>query len=91
MCEADKPAFTQPLVTPREAFFAATASLPVRDAIGRLSAETISAYPPGIPAVVAGEPITAAALEHLKTVKRQGGYVTGCSDPSLETVKVLNL
>lgn len=85
------PPFTQPPVTPRDAFFAATETLATKQAISRLSAETISAYPPGIPTLVAGETITAAALEHLQTVKQQGGYVTGCSDPSLETVKVLNL
>ncbi len=87
----EQPPFFQPVVTPREAFFAATASLSAGDAIGRLSAETISPYPPGIPTLVAGEAITATALEQLKTIKQQGGYVTGCSDSSLETLKVLNL
>ena len=83
--------FTQPLVTPREAFFANTETLSAADAIGGISAETLSAYPPGIPTVVAGERITAAALDYLNCVKQQGGYVTGCSDLSLATLKVLNL
>jgi arginine decarboxylase len=87
----DKPTFTQPTVTPRDAFFASTEILPAREAIGRLSAETISPYPPGIPAVVAGETLTSATLDHLLAVKQQGGYITGCSDSSLETLKVLNL
>jgi arginine decarboxylase len=60
-------------------------------AVGELSAETISAYPPGIPTIVAGETITAEALGYLTTVKQQGGYITGCSDLSLQTLKVLNL
>ncbi|MGF1570790.1 MAG: aminotransferase class I/II-fold pyridoxal phosphate-dependent enzyme [Nodosilinea sp.] len=87
--QPDPSPFTQPQVSPREAFFAATTTVPADLAIGRLSAETLSAYPPGIPTVVAGERITAAAIAHLSLVKEQGGNVTGCSDSSLTTLKVL--
>jgi len=87
----DHPTLAQPQVTPRAAFFADVETLPARAAVGRLSAETISPYPPGIPVIVAGERITAEALQQLNTVKQQGGYITGCSDLSLETIKVLNL
>jgi arginine decarboxylase len=91
LSRAEPPPFTQPQVSPRDAFFAETEVLPAKVVLGRLSAETISPYPPGIPAIVAGEAITAAALDQLKTVHQQGGYLTGCSDLSLETLKVLNL
>lgn len=87
--EAIQAAWTMPQVSPREAFFAAKETVAAAAAIGRLSAETLSAYPPGIPTVVAGEVITAAAIAHLQTVKQQGGYVTGNSDPTLETLTVL--
>ncbi|MGB3200719.1 MAG: aminotransferase class I/II-fold pyridoxal phosphate-dependent enzyme [Nodosilinea sp.] len=80
--------FSLPAVSPREAFFAATEMVSAQAAIGRLSAETISAYPPGIPAVVAGEVITEDAIAHLAAVKAQGGYVTGSTD-GLETFRVL--
>jgi arginine decarboxylase len=86
-----RPAVSQPLVAPRAAFFAEVAVLPAQAAVGRLSAETISPYPPGIPVIVAGERITGEALASLNAVKRQGGYITGCSDLSLNTIKVLNL
>lgn len=81
--------FTLPVVSPREAFYTATEMLSAQAAIGRLSAETISAYPPGIPTIVAGEVITAAAIAHLTTVKQQGGYITGSSTPGLEKLRVL--
>ncbi|WP_263974825.1 aminotransferase class I/II-fold pyridoxal phosphate-dependent enzyme [Leptolyngbya sp. BL0902] len=83
------PPFTLPPLSPREAFFAPTVTLPAAEALGHLSAETLSAYPPGIPTVMAGEEITAAALAHLATVAQQGGYVTGASDPTLHTLKVI--
>ena len=88
---AAPPPWSLPQVTPREAFFASTKTLSAEAAVGYLSAETIAAYPPGIPALVAGDVITADALHHLHTVKQQGGYVTGCGDLSLATLKVLHL
>lgn len=87
----EHPLFSQPLVSPRTAFFATTLTVAAQAAIGGVSAETVSAYPPGIPTLVAGETITAAALDYLITVKQQGGYITGCSDLSLKTLKVLDL
>ena len=42
----------------RKAFFSSTEVVPARDAIGRVSADTLSAYPPGIPNLMAGEVIT---------------------------------
>jgi arginine decarboxylase len=73
--------FTLPDRSPREAFFAATETVAAAAAIGRLSADTVSAYPPGIPTLVAGERITAAAIAHLTAIKQQGGYVTGGDAP----------
>ncbi|MBE9159944.1 aminotransferase class I/II-fold pyridoxal phosphate-dependent enzyme [Nodosilinea sp. LEGE 06152] len=73
--------YTLPEMSPREAFFAATETVAASAAVGRLSADTISAYPPGIPTLVAGEQITAAAIAHLTAIKQQGGYVTGGDAP----------
>ncbi len=83
------PVFALPAVSPRHAFFAATEIVTAEKAVGRISAETISAYPPGIPTLVAGEVIGAAAIAALADVKRQGGYVTGGSDATLETWRIL--
>lgn len=74
-------AFTLPTVSPREAFFAATETVGASTAAGRLSADTISAYPPGIATIVAGEVIKEAAIAHLTAIKQQGGYVTGGDAP----------
>jgi arginine/lysine/ornithine decarboxylase len=38
-----------------------------------------------------GEMINPAALEYLQQVLRLGGSITGCSDPSLKTLKVVCL
>ncbi len=81
--------YAMPVVSPREAFFAATETVAASAALGRISADTVSAYPPGIPAIVAGEPIAEAAIAHLTHIKQQGGYVTGGSDQTPATFRVL--
>lgn len=73
--------FTLPQVSPREAFFAATETVGAEAAVGRISADTISAYPPGIPAIVAGEVIGEEAIAHLTAIRHQGGYITGGDAP----------
>jgi len=82
---------TCPAVSPRTAFFAPMATVAAADAVGKLSAETLSPYPPGIPVVVAGEEITAEALALVQQVRQQGGEVTGARDSTLGSLKILDL
>lgn len=76
-------------ITPREAFFASRDRLSFVAAIGRVSAELVCPYPPGIPILVPGEEITAAVVKYLQRVKQAGGSMNGCSDESLETIQVV--
>jgi lysine decarboxylase len=39
---------------PRDAFFGPTESVPLAEASGRIAAEQITPYPPGVPAAVPG-------------------------------------
>lgn len=78
-----------PVLSPRDAFFAGTETLAITEAIDRLSAELICPYPPGIPVLLPGEQITAAAVDYLLQVQAAGGQITGCSDTSLQTLKVV--
>lgn len=63
--------------------------LPLVEAIGQVSAETISAYPPGSAILVGGEQITAEAIEFLQAVKKQGGILKGASSPDFASIQVL--
>ncbi len=78
-----------PALSPRQAFEGATESAPWSAAVGRISAELVCPYPPGIPALLPGERITARALQFLQAVYAQGGDITGCSDPSLQHLQVM--
>lgn len=57
-------------------------------AVGRIAAETIELFPPGIPVIAPGWPIDSASLDALEQARAAGGRVVA-SDPSLETIAVV--
>ena len=83
------PRFSPPPLSPREAFFSSTETVPADKAVDRLSAELICPYPPGIPVLMPGEIITPEAVDYLQQVLTAGGKITGCSDRNLQTLKVV--
>ena len=76
--------------SPRQAFFARKMPMPAACAIGRICAETICPYPPGIPVLLPGEPVTESAIAYLQAIQAAGGIITGCSDPSLKTILAID-
>ncbi len=79
----------EPVLAPREAFFAPNETVPAAAAVGRVSAELIAPYPPGVPVLAPGELITAAAVEALREVAADGGRIAYAADPSLQTFQVI--
>ena len=63
--------------------------VPWDQAAGRVCAELLCPYPPGIPAVVPGEVLTPAVLADLRHVLQAGGMVTGAADADLQSVAVV--
>ncbi|MEE6179691.1 aminotransferase class I/II-fold pyridoxal phosphate-dependent enzyme [Mycobacterium sp. 050134] len=74
---------------PRDAFFGRVEAVPTDRAAGRVAAEQITPYPPGIPAVVPGERLNDAVLEYLCSGVRAGMNLPDAADPSLRTIRVL--
>jgi arginine decarboxylase len=77
------------VLSPREAFFAPTETVDADAAIGRVSAELIAPYPPGVPVLAPGELISRDAVESLREVKAEGGRIAYAADPSLATLQVV--
>lgn len=77
------------LMKPREAWFAKALQVPVDEARGRISAETVAVYPPGIPAVNPGEEITGDIISYLTMIRKMGLPCQGQADPTLKTVRVV--
>ncbi|MGW7257522.1 aminotransferase class I/II-fold pyridoxal phosphate-dependent enzyme [Streptomyces sp. NPDC054834] len=73
---------------PRDAFFGPTEDVPVTEAAGRVAAEMITPYPPGIPAVLPGERLTEPVLRYLRTGRAAGMNLPDPTDPALGTVRV---
>ncbi|MCW2515779.1 MAG: arginine decarboxylase [Mycobacterium sp.] len=76
------------VLTPREAFFAGVESVGLSKAAGRIAAEAITPYPPGIPLVMPGERLDDDVLA-LLTALRDAGNPISVSDPTMEFVKVV--
>jgi arginine decarboxylase len=76
-------------LTPREAFLGRQEVVPLRAAVGRVAAESLAAYPPGIPNVLPGERLTAETLDYIQQVLEQGGSLRGASDRQLRTLRVV--
>jgi lysine decarboxylase len=79
----------QTVLSPREAFFAPNETVGADAAVGRISAELIAPYPPGVPVLAPGERVTADALDALREVKADGGRIAYAADPSLATFQVI--
>jgi arginine/lysine/ornithine decarboxylase len=77
-------------LTPRQAYFAKSDRVDIDRAIGRISAESLCPYPPGIPLVCIGEEISLEIVEMLQVILRSGGVVNGASDPTLATILVIS-
>jgi len=77
------------VISPREAFFAPHATLRADEAIGRVSAELVAPYPPGIPVLAPGERITREAVEGLREAMADGTQVRYAADRTLETFQVV--
>lgn len=76
-------------MAPRDAFFAPQDVVPLTKGAGRIAAESLAAYPPGIPNVLPGERLDAATLEFIAETIAHGGHLRGASDRSLETIRVV--
>jgi lysine decarboxylase len=75
-------------MTPREAFLGPQEVVPLAEATGRIAAESLAAYPPGIPNVLPGERLTEETLAYIVQSVAHGGFVRGGSDRALKTVRV---
>lgn len=77
------------VLTPREAFLRERRRVPMRDAIGEVSAEQFCPYPPGVPLLAPGERVTAESIDAIRAASRFC-RVAYCSDPSLETILIVD-
>jgi arginine decarboxylase len=77
------------VMLPRDAFFGATEMVSSEEAPGRIAAEQVTPYPPGIPAIVPGERLNTAVVEYLRSGAESGMTLPDPADPTMQTFRVV--
>jgi arginine decarboxylase len=72
----------------RDAYFAETEFVKAADAVGRVSADLIAPYPPGVAVVAPGEELTKQIVDGLAASKKAGVRIAYASDPTLQNYRV---
>lgn len=75
-------------LSPRQAFYEDMEEVPLAQGLGRISGETITYYPPGIPCLGVGEEITEEVLAYIAQKQRDGYVPNGARDRNLDTIIV---
>ncbi len=83
------PAMPPMRMRPREAFLADTEIVKLRESKGRICAETITPYPPGIPVIAPGEELTPDIIDYLRLEMKAGVRIQGPCDDTLRTIRVV--
>ncbi|URN93224.1 MAG: aminotransferase class I/II-fold pyridoxal phosphate-dependent enzyme [Candidatus Pristimantibacillus lignocellulolyticus] len=83
------PDIPQLSLTPRDAFYGETETIPFKESAGRIIAEFIYVYPPGIPILLPGEVISQKNIDYIIEHVEVGLPVKGPEDRNIEFVKVI--
>ena len=86
---AEPPPWGPTELSPREAFLIGQEVVAFDEAEGRIAAESLAAYPPGVPNVLPGERLTRPTLDYIADSVAHGGLVRGASDRTLKTIRVV--
>ena len=76
-------------ISMRDAYFATTELVDAAQAIGRISADLIAPYPPGVAVIAPGEILTATIVEGLSASQKAGVRIAYATDPTLEKYRVV--
>ena len=79
----------QVVAAPQEAFYADKQSLPLDESVGRICAEFVMCYPPGIPILAPGERITREILDYIRYAKDKNCMLLGTEDPDVNNLQVI--
>ncbi len=83
------PALPQRVLLPRQAAFSPSENVLLSESEGRIAAETVTFYPPGIPLLYPGEVISASIISYIRRGQKAGAKITGPADATLKYIKVI--
>jgi len=76
-------------MSPQAAFYAENMMVPLAASLGRISAELVMCYPPGIPIIAPGERMTQPAIDYIKYAKEIGCKFAGNLDEKVDNICVV--
>jgi len=81
---------TEMVMNPRDVFLLHKAKrVPLNKAVGQISAQTLTPYPPGIPVLIPGERITREIVNYLTDLADKDIRVVGQEGETLRTIKIV--
>ncbi|HWI50641.1 MAG TPA: aminotransferase class I/II-fold pyridoxal phosphate-dependent enzyme [Symbiobacteriaceae bacterium] len=84
-----EPPYPEMVILPRDAFMGLKESVPLAESVGRIAAELVAPYPPGIPVVAPGERLTTDVVAYLRHAVASGHHLQGPADPKLTRIQVV--
>ena len=87
--EFEMPDWPKRRMSPRKAFISPSRMVSIEKAVGKVCADMITPYPPGIPVICPGEVFTQDIINYIKLEASSGGHIQGLSDPTLKEMKVV--
>lgn len=83
--------YISPIVAmpPQLAFYSETISLPILACAGKICAEFVMSYPPGIPILAPGEEITEEIIQYIRYAGDKGCSITGPESMDASRLKVV--
>jgi lysine decarboxylase len=76
-------------ISMRDAYFASTEMVSAADAVGRISADLIAPYPPGVAVIAPGEVLTEQIVQGLSASQKAGVRIAYATDPTLGKFRVV--
>ncbi len=77
------------IYSPQKPFYAEKETLPMEQSAGRVSAEFVMCYPPGIPILAPGELVSQKIIDHILFAREKGCSLQGAKDPLLNSLQVI--
>ncbi|MBQ9519443.1 MAG: aminotransferase class I/II-fold pyridoxal phosphate-dependent enzyme [Firmicutes bacterium] len=74
-------------INQRKIFYSDTVSVPLENSVGRTAAEHITPFPPDIPAILAGEKITARGIGAIKAYINAGAEILGLDNGMISVIR----
>jgi len=83
------PAIPEMVLFPFEAYYAKRERVRMEDSVGRIIAELVTPYPPGIPITVPGEVMTQECVDYMVFMRDHGADLQGIIDKSARYLQVV--